>query len=232
MYPTTNYFYIIEHIQSGLLYAGSKYSTLNTGILWKEYFTSSELISNIVENCGTESFRIVEVKSDFSDFNYEGKLPKAFVYEQNFLRVNNCRKSNGWLNGKSIKNVKIPVKLCDLDYFKIFDKEIFFITLRRNYIDEYVTSDNLKKFCKLMKLSYTNIVRNFINGSESEYELILSPNDQIRITKLIDENRKFILPELLIGKENKKIDAHSPKIETRYLRRVEYNGRFVRYEYI
>ena len=91
---TIQYFYIIQHIESGKKYAGSRYkSHCNPEELLKPdgYWTSSDIVYDIIQNDGCDAFRIIEILTEFGDLT-------ARKYEDKFLRINECRKSDDWIN--------------------------------------------------------------------------------------------------------------------------------------
>lgn len=85
------YFYIIKHIPSGKLYAGSRWAV---GCYPEEllkpdgYLTSSTSVHKLIEKDGLNSFEIVG--SEEMDDPYE--------YETKFLQDNDCANSIKWIN--------------------------------------------------------------------------------------------------------------------------------------
>lgn len=71
------YYYRIQDTVTGIYYVGSKYGAdANPELFWKEggYFTSSEVISEIIEKHGPERFRVVKVIPMNSAYVYETRL--------------------------------------------------------------------------------------------------------------------------------------------------------------
>lgn len=88
------YFYIIEHVPSGLLYCGSetKNGCDHSKLLTKDgYKTSSKYVKELIEKTGLESFRIIQY------IEFEQKL-EATKYESDFQIQNKCAQSDKWLN--------------------------------------------------------------------------------------------------------------------------------------
>lgn len=91
---TIPYFYIIRHIESGKMYAGSKWTKNchpNSFMKSDGYTTSSPTINSIIEYEGLTSFEILRI-----DTNLDGV--SAYDYETIFLKTNNCAKSLNWFN--------------------------------------------------------------------------------------------------------------------------------------
>lgn len=88
---TRPYFYIIEHINSGMRYAGSRWAKncapeellQQTG-----YHTSSRKVKTIIEQEGLDSFKIVTIE----------EMSNPLEFETKFLRENQCATSTHWLN--------------------------------------------------------------------------------------------------------------------------------------
>ena len=88
------YFYIIRHINSQKLYAGSKWgidANPNNFMTFNGYTTSSTIINSLIQLDGLNSFEILRI-----DTNCDGL--HVYEYETLFLRCNNCAKSDNWLN--------------------------------------------------------------------------------------------------------------------------------------
>lgn len=86
------YFYIIRNINSGIKYAGSKFSVdASPELLLKlnGYPTSSPIIHRIISAEGLDSFEILEIKTDVED---------VYKYETEFLTSNDCASSYEWYN--------------------------------------------------------------------------------------------------------------------------------------
>ena len=91
---TTPYFYIIRHIDSGKLYAGSKWAIgchPNTFMVPGGYTTSSTIINSILKSQGLNAFEILRI-----DTNCDGL--HVYEYETGFLTCNNCAQSDNWFN--------------------------------------------------------------------------------------------------------------------------------------
>jgi hypothetical protein len=91
---TIPYFYIIRHINSNKLYAGSKWGKgchPSTFMTPNGYKTSSKVIHSIISEEGLESFEILRI-----DTNLDGM--SAGDYETLFLETLNCSKSKDWFN--------------------------------------------------------------------------------------------------------------------------------------
>lgn len=89
------YFYIIKHLPTGKLYAGAKWKKdANPNNFMKPggYSTSSKYVHKLIEKDGLESFSIIQL------------LPEkicgipVIIYETRFLRENNIRSRENWLN--------------------------------------------------------------------------------------------------------------------------------------
>lgn len=110
------YFYVIRHIQTGMRYAGCRYSTYKchpSELLRRGgYYTSSRLVRNIIEREGTPAFS-VEMILDRDSIKERG-YNNVREYEQSFLKNNNCSQSKLWLN------------LCDSDFYKPSNKRLLY----------------------------------------------------------------------------------------------------------
>ena len=92
---TIPYFYIIRHIATGKMYAGSRWAKgchPNELLRADGYLTSSDEIRSIITIEGTHSFEILRI-----DTNCDGIHP--YDYESSFLQINKCARSDNWLNG-------------------------------------------------------------------------------------------------------------------------------------
>lgn len=90
----TPYFYIIRHIPSQKLYAGSKWgidANPDNFMISGGYTTSSPTINSIIESEGLYSFEILRI-----DTNCDGV--HVYDYESIFLQCNNCAASDNWFN--------------------------------------------------------------------------------------------------------------------------------------
>ena len=87
----TPYFYIIQHISTGMYYAGAKWAKdADPKMFWVEYFTSCNWVLQILEEEGPGSF-IIRRLMPFSSVN------EAISYETRFLRkVNDMKLTKGW----------------------------------------------------------------------------------------------------------------------------------------
>jgi len=87
------YFYIIRHISTGKMYAGSRWGkNCHPGDLLVTYKTHSNKIRNIIKTEGIESFDILR-----TDSYCDGLHP--YEYEKLFLEINDCANSSNWFNG-------------------------------------------------------------------------------------------------------------------------------------
>lgn len=88
------YFYIIQHVPSGKLYAGVKYSADadHKNLLTPSgYHTSSNIVHDLIKKDGLSSFAITEIKL----FN---SPDEAHSFETNYLRLNSAATSTLYLN--------------------------------------------------------------------------------------------------------------------------------------
>jgi len=91
----TPYFYIIQHIESKKLYAGSRFKS---GCHPEEFFrtngyqTSSEIINSIIEQEGLSAFIILRIDTYCDNIH-------PYDYETSFLECLDCAKSPDWYNG-------------------------------------------------------------------------------------------------------------------------------------
>lgn len=89
------YFYIIQHIPSGLKYAGSRKRVgcyPNELLTPTGYKTSSNSVKKLIAKDGIESFQILEIKLE-SECGMD-----VYQYETRFLQENNVAKDPLWLN--------------------------------------------------------------------------------------------------------------------------------------
>jgi hypothetical protein len=92
---TIPYFYIIRHIPSQKLYAGSRWAKGCNPLEFMQlngYTTSSTKINSIINLEGLDSFEILRI-----DTNCDGLHPRD--YETLFLQCNDCASSDNWFNG-------------------------------------------------------------------------------------------------------------------------------------
>ena len=90
----TPYFYIIQEIETGKYYAGSKYSKqANPNTLMQEggYITSSKHIQAIVEEKGVGAFRVCKIRK------FE-TASKAYDYETRFLQKVDAKRNDKFFN--------------------------------------------------------------------------------------------------------------------------------------
>lgn len=100
----TPYFYIICHIKSGKMYAGSRWASgchPDEFMRIDGYTTSSSIVNDIIKEDGVESFNILRI-----DTNCDGIHP--YYYETLFLECLDCANSNNWLNAHNNKFKDIP----------------------------------------------------------------------------------------------------------------------------
>jgi len=92
---TVPYFYIIQHIPSRKLYAGSKWikgSHPDTFMTTGGYTTSSKDVNSLIEKDGLDSFQILILLTE------EECKCHVYVFETQFLTENNICIRNNWLN--------------------------------------------------------------------------------------------------------------------------------------
>ena len=88
---TRPYFYIIEHIKSGMRYAGSRWAkNCNPEELLQQtgYHTNSRKVKSVIEQEGLDSFKIVSIE----------EMANPLEFETAFLRENQCSTSEHWFN--------------------------------------------------------------------------------------------------------------------------------------
>lgn len=91
---TLPYFYIIQHIRSKKLYAGSRWAKgCHPDELLKPngYITSSKSIRNIILKEGIDSFEIIRIDTCCDSLH-------PYDYESIFLEAHNCANSGNWFN--------------------------------------------------------------------------------------------------------------------------------------
>ena len=89
------YFYIIQHKETRILYAGSKWAkgcNPDEFMQHNGYTTSSPTINSIIDQEGLDSFEILRI-----DTNCDGLHP--YDYETLFLQCLDCASSPDWYNG-------------------------------------------------------------------------------------------------------------------------------------
>ena len=85
------YTYLIEFKPTGQLYFGSKYGkNANPDTFWKDYFTSSNAVKDLIKEHGVDSFEILAI-TPYPDGG-------AYDAETKFLIENDCANSDLWLN--------------------------------------------------------------------------------------------------------------------------------------
>lgn len=165
---TIPYFYIIRHIKSGKLYAGSKYAkgcNPNTFMIPDGYTTSSTTINSIIEFEGLSSFEILRI-----DTNLDGV--SAYNYETSFLEINNCATDPNWYNkhnnGANIvqtKEIRSKIKQTTLTLYgcEYITQTPEFIekskqTKKELYDDEYYNNREKMKSTKMDRHGNVNYV--------------------------------------------------------------------------
>lgn len=91
-----SYFYVIEFLETGQYYAGSRYTKKLTEAninndLWKRYFTSSKIIKMLVKIFGKDAFTIKKIKIFYNQHgakNYESKFLKRIDAKNNPKMLN------------------------------------------------------------------------------------------------------------------------------------------------
>lgn len=92
---TTPYFYIIQHIESKKLYAGSKWAIgchPDEFMHPNGYQTSSSTINTIIYQEGLKAFNVLRIDTYCDNIH-------PYEYETAFLRCLDCAKSPDWYNG-------------------------------------------------------------------------------------------------------------------------------------
>ena len=92
---TLPYFYIIQHVESKKLYAGSKWAKgchPDEFMQPNGYQTSSNIIKSIIEQEGLSSFNVLRIDTYCDGFH-------PYDYETSFLLCLDCAKSPDWYNG-------------------------------------------------------------------------------------------------------------------------------------
>lgn len=113
IYPLNHipYFYIIEHIPSGMKYAGSRWAKCcNPSELLQPngYKTSSARVHRLIAADGLDSFRILEiVTADCVCIPFG--FSHILYYESWFLQTNDCATSSEWINGHNNTNTREEV---------------------------------------------------------------------------------------------------------------------------
>lgn len=139
---TIPYFYIIRHIASEKLYAGSRWAKGCNPLEFMQlegYTTSSSTINFIIESEGLNSFEILRIDTNCDGFH-------VYDYETSFLQCNDCAASPNWLNGHNNKGIT-------------FGTEQFIKSMLLKYDDEYFNNREKMKLTKLKNHgneNYTN----------------------------------------------------------------------------
>lgn len=88
----TPFTYVITHNKSGKRYYGARYKKgCIPSDLWESYFTSSEIIQELINQDGKGAFS-VEVRKTFTS------VEQCLAWETSVLRKLNARDSDKWLN--------------------------------------------------------------------------------------------------------------------------------------
>jgi hypothetical protein len=106
------YFYIIKHIPSGKLYAGSRHARncSPTELLTEDgYLTSSTVIRAIIEREGLNSFTIEDIILE-SDIMIPFGWNSIRDYETYFLKYHDCASSDVWINSHNNENVSLTFR--------------------------------------------------------------------------------------------------------------------------
>lgn len=93
------YFYIIKHIPSGKLYAGSKFgkdANPSNFMIDSGYTTSSKIINSLIEKNGLNSFLVLKIKT------FKTGL-EAYNYETRFLTKSNAASNPKFINAHNNK---------------------------------------------------------------------------------------------------------------------------------
>lgn len=110
------YFYIIRHIPSNKMYAGSRWGKGCNPLEFMRqngYTTSSKVVNKIIQEEGLNSFEILRIDTYCDGLH-------VYNYEQTFLETNNCASSNMWFNKHNgmglsdwlyVNNIKNPMEL-------------------------------------------------------------------------------------------------------------------------
>jgi hypothetical protein len=89
--PRLEYVYLIQHKATGRFYAGSSYrKDCHPSKFWKEYFTSSRYVKQIIDDEGVNAFEVLEI--------IPRPLNDAHEYEAQLLRSVNAKLSDKWIN--------------------------------------------------------------------------------------------------------------------------------------
>ncbi len=96
----TPYFYIIEHKETGVKYAGSKWAknaNPNNFMTERGHQTSSNTIKKLIKSEGLQSFEVIEIIK-LEELNIPFGCQTIDEYESWFLETNDCAKSKDWYN--------------------------------------------------------------------------------------------------------------------------------------
>ena len=94
------YFYIIQHKETGLKYAGAKWAKdadPTTFMTEKGYHTSSNTIHKLITSEGLNTFNIIEIIK-LEELQMPFGCQTIDEYESWFLETNDCRNSDLWYN--------------------------------------------------------------------------------------------------------------------------------------
>ena len=97
------YFYIIRHIKSGKLYAGSRWAKgchPDEFMKLNGYTTSSKYVNSIIDQEGIDSFEILRIDT------YCDNIP-VNLYETIFLQTLNCASDKNWINSHNNNNYNL-----------------------------------------------------------------------------------------------------------------------------
>ena len=116
----TPYFYIIQHIESKKLYAGSRYASgchPDEFMQPNGYQTSSNTIKSIIEQEGLLSFSILRIDTYCDNIH-------PYDYESLFLQHLDCAKSPNWYNGHNNDGISYRTEYYDAIMIKKYGAKI------------------------------------------------------------------------------------------------------------
>lgn len=88
---SVQYTYTIKFLPTGQMYHGSRTAEgCHPSELWVTYFTSSNIVKDLIKKYGEDSFTIIDIE--------EHPNNDAYDKETKFLVENNCSESDEWLN--------------------------------------------------------------------------------------------------------------------------------------
>lgn len=134
------YFYIIQHNQSKVKYAGCRYTSggCDPSELLKlgGYLTSSSIVRQIIKREGIHSFSIVSILSeqDVKSLGFED----VRSYEKQFLIENKCQQSQNWFNltnsgGITRKADKLGFRFCERIIICVTDEYNLVCPIEKEY---------------------------------------------------------------------------------------------------